>query len=138
MPAKKPYRRLNVLLAKDEFSDSEYRDLLSPDAKVSELAIEEAHEFDGVIYVKKPEEKRPRWAPLIDTLVGTEVDQLSNRSSSAVFLIRVDRKVLAFTFGYGRFLLNLGCFQQDFGLKTALNTLNHQSLRSVDLHTLED
>lgn len=138
MPAKKPYRRLNVLLAKDEFSDSEYRDLLSPDAKVSELAIEEAHEFDGVIYVKKPEEKRPRWAPLIDTLVGTEVDQLSNRSSSAVFLIRVDRKVLAFTFSYGRFLLNLGCFQQDFGLKTALNTLNHQSLRSVDLHTLED
>ncbi|WP_275288647.1 TIGR04141 family sporadically distributed protein [Halomonas elongata] len=138
MPEKKPYRRLNVLLAKDEFSGSEYRDLLSPDAKVSELAIEEAHDFDGVIYVKNQEEKRPRWAPLIDTLAGTEVDQLSNRSSSAVFLIRVDRKVLAFTFGYGRFLLNLGCFQQDFGLKTALNTLNHQSLRSVDLHTLED
>ncbi len=55
-----------------------------------------------------------------------------------MFLIRVGGKVLAFTFGYGRFLLNLGCFQQDFGLKTALNTLNHQSLRSVDLHTLED
>ncbi|MCR9189427.1 MAG: TIGR04141 family sporadically distributed protein [Alteromonadaceae bacterium] len=138
MPDKKPYRRLNVLLAKDEFSGSEYRDLLSPDAKVSELEIEEGHDFDGVIYVKNPEEKRPRWAQLIDTLVGTEVDQLSNKSSSAVFLIRVDGKVLAFTFGYGRFLLNLGCFQQDFGLKTALNTLNHQSLRSVDLHTLED
>ncbi|MBT11028.1 MAG: hypothetical protein CMI02_03220 [Oceanospirillaceae bacterium] len=138
MPERKPYRRLNVLLAKDEFSDAEYRDLLSPDAKVSELEIEEGHGFDGAIYVKNPEEKRPRWAQLIDALVGTEVGQLSNRSSSAVFLIRVSGKVLAFTFGYGRFLLNLGCFQQDFGLKTALNTLNHQSLRSVDLHTLED
>ena len=46
--------------------------------------------------------------------------------------------MLAFTFGYGRFLLNAGYFEQDFGLKTALNTLNHQSLRSVELHTLED
>lgn len=138
MPEKKPYRRLNVLLAKDEFSGNGYRELLSPDAKVAELELEDGHDFDGILYVKNPEDKRPRWAQLVDTLVGREVDQLSNRSSSAVFLIRVDGKVLAFTFGYGRFLLNLGCFQQDFGLKTALNTLNHQSLRSVDLHTLED
>jgi len=138
MPEKKPYRRLNVLLAKDEFSGNGYRELLSPDAKVAELELEDGHDFDGILYVKNPEDKRPRWAQLVDTLVGREVDQLSNRSSSAVFLIRVGGKVLAFTFGYGRFLLNLGCFQQDFGLKTALNTLNHQSLRSVDLHTLED
>lgn len=138
MPEKKPYRRLNVLLAKDEFSGNEYREFLSPDAKVSELELEDGYDFDGILYVKNSEEKRPRWAQLVDTLVGREVNQLSNRSSSAVFLIRVDGKVLAFTFGYGRFLLNLGCFQQDFGLKTALNTLNHQSLRSVDLHTLED
>jgi len=138
MPDKKPYRRLNVLLAKDEFSNKEYRELLSPDAKVTELELEDGHDFDGILYVRNPEEKRPRWAQLVDTLVGVTVDQLSNKSSSAVFLIRVEGKVLAFTFGYGRFLLNLGCFQQDFGIKTALNTLNHQSLRSVDLHTLED
>lgn len=138
MPEKKPYRRLNVLLAKDEFSGNEYRELLSPDAKVSEIGLEDGLDFDGILYVKNSEERRPRWAQLVDALVGNEVDQLSNRSSSAVFLIRVDGKVLAFTFGYGRFLLNLGYFQQDFGLKTALNTLNHQSLRGVDLHTLED
>ncbi len=138
MPEKKPYRRLNVLLSKDEFSGNDYREFLSPDAKVAELELEDGHDFDGILYVKNPEDKRPRWAQLVDTLVGREVDQLSNRSSSAVFLIRVDGRILAFTFGYGRFLLNLGSFQQDFGLKTALNTLNHQSLRSVDLHTLED
>lgn len=45
---------------------------------------------------------------------------------------------MAFTFGYGRFLIDTKYFIQDFGIKTALNTLNHDSLRSVDLYTLED
>ena len=110
MPEKKPYRRLNVLLSKDEFSGNDYREFLSPDAKVAELELEDGHDFDGILYVKNPEDKRPRWAQLVDTLVGREVDQLSNRSSSAVFFIRVDGRILAFTFGYGRFLLNLGSF----------------------------
>lgn len=75
---------------------------------------------------------------MIDSIAGRQVDELVNRSSSAVLLIRIDGNVLAFTFGYGRFLLNTWRFEQDFGLKTALNTLDHQSLRSIDLHTLED
>lgn len=45
---------------------------------------------------------------------------------------------MAFTFGYGRFLIDTRYFVHDFGIKTALNTLNHDSLRSVDLFTLED
>jgi uncharacterized protein (TIGR04141 family) len=135
---KKPYRYLNTQLAKEEFSTSDFRDFLSADSNVIEIEIEAIHNFDGALFVKNSRDQRPRWAQFVDALAGEEVDQLSNRSSSAALLVRVDGHVLAFTFGYGRFLLNTGCFQQDFGLKTALNTLDHQSLRSVDLHTLED
>ncbi len=135
---RKPYRHLNTLLAKIEYSESDFRYFLSADTPVTQLEILEQHEFEGVLYVKNSQEKRPHWAQLVDEVVGREIDQLSNKSSSAVLLIRFNGKVLAFTFGYGRFLLNAGCFEQDFGLRTALNTLSHQSLRSVDLHTLED
>lgn len=45
---------------------------------------------------------------------------------------------MAFTFGYGRFLIDTKYFVYDFGIKTALNTLKHDSLRSVDLFTLDD
>lgn len=138
MPDRKPYRHLNALLAKADYWESEFTDFLSADAGVTELEVLELHGFEGVVYIKNPQEKRPRWAQLVDAIVGREVDQLSNKSSSAVLLTRVDGKVIALTFGYGRFLLNTGCFKQDFGLKTALNTLNHQSLRSIDVHTLED
>ncbi|ENW08186.1 TIGR04141 family sporadically distributed protein [Acinetobacter beijerinckii] len=138
MPDKKSYRKLNTLLAKAEYGMSNFKEFLCSDADVLQLEILEQHNFEGAMYIKKTKEKRPQWALLADAIVGKEIDQISNKSSSAVLIIRVDGRVLAFTFGYGRFLLNLGYFEQDFGLKTALNTLNHKSLRSVDLHTLED
>ncbi len=138
MPDPKPYRYLNTLLAKAEYGDTDFREFLSTDARVIPLEVLDQHGFEGILYIKIAQEKRPYWAPLADAIVGRAIDQLSNKSSSAVLLIRVNSKVLAFTFGYGRFLLNIGCFEQDFGLKAALNTLNHQSLRSVELHTLED
>ncbi len=138
MPEKKTYKKLNALLAKAEYEMSNFKEFLSADADIMQFEILKQHNFEGTLYIKKSQEQRPHWAPLADAIVGKEIDLLSNKSSSAVLLIRVDSKILAFTFGYGRFLLNLGYFEQDFGLKTALNTLNHKSLRSVDLHTLED
>lgn len=138
MPERKPYRYLNILLASDDYSDHELDDFIVDGARVSQFEIESRYGFDGIFFVKNTQQKRPRWAAIVDTLVGQEVDQLTNKSSAAVLLIRIDGSILAFTFGYGRFLLKLGFFTQDFGLRTALNTLNHESLRSVDLHTLED
>ncbi|MFH1980979.1 MAG: TIGR04141 family sporadically distributed protein [Pseudomonadota bacterium] len=133
-----PYRYLNALLAKNEFSEHEFNDLLASDVSVTPYDVSPDHGFEGVLYVKNSQMQRPRWSLLADAIVGAQIDQLGNKSSSAVLLIRIDDHVFAFTFGYGRFLLNIAYFVQDFGLKTALNTLNQQSLRSVDLHTLED
>ncbi|MCQ9616409.1 TIGR04141 family sporadically distributed protein [Paenalcaligenes niemegkensis] len=92
----------------------------------------------GGLYVKQSTEKRPRWGPVLDEVAGLVVPNLANRSSSAALLLRVDGDIFAFTFGYDRYLLEQSLFVQDFGLRTALNTLDEKSLRSVDLHTLED
>lgn len=63
---------------------------------------------------------------------------MTNKSSSAVLLVRDQDTIIAFTFGYGRSLIDTKYFVQDFGIKTALNTLKHDSLRSVELYTLDD
>lgn len=138
MTDKKPYRYLKALLAKGHFAAQSFQDFLSSDASVESFEISGQYNLEGVLYVKNTEERRPQWAQLADALAGERVEQLKNQSSSAVLIIRVDENVLAFPFGYGRFLLDTSRFEQDFGLKTALNTLNHESLRSLDLHTLED
>lgn len=133
----KIYRRMNVFLAKPLGVDQTFGDLLT-DAPVQNYALADNLDIDGVLYVKESAEKRPSWGSALDEVTGQSIPNLSNRSSSAVLLLRIDDDVFAFTFGYGRYLLEQSLFVQDFGLRTALNTLDEKSLRSVDLHTLED
>lgn len=133
----KSYRRLNLFMAKPLDGGQAFADLLA-DAPVNVYPMADALGIDGILYVKRSEVKRPSWGPLLDEVTGQDIPNLANRSSSAVLLLRVDGDVFAFTFGYGRYLIEPSLFVQDFGIRTALNTLDDKSLRSVDLHTLED
>ncbi|PTB21628.1 hypothetical protein C9I57_08355 [Trinickia symbiotica] len=131
------YRRLNLFMAKPLVDGQAFGDLLT-DAPVDNYPMADNSGIDGVLYVKQSTETRPSWGSVLDDVTGRVIPNLANRSSSAVLLLRVDGDVFAFTFGYGRFLIEQSLFVQDFGLRTALNTLDEKSLRSVDLHTLED
>lgn len=113
--------------------------LASPIAEVNELKIDESFKVDGVIYVKKKstEVKRPAWAGYLDTLHGSKVDGLETASSSAILVLKIEKGFVVFSFGYGRYLINDEYLVSDFGIKTALNTLDHNTLRAVDLFSLE-
>lgn len=129
--------RLNLFMAKPLGDGKMFADLLA-DATVDNYPMADNSGVDGVLYVRRSEEKRPSWGSVLDEVTGRIVPNLANRSSSAVLLVRVDGDIFAFTFGYGRHLIEQSLFVQDFGLRTALNTLDEKSLRSVDLLTLED
>lgn len=134
----KTYRYLNLFMGKPDLHAQEFSEYLSPEGRPKLYRVDEKYGFDGALYVKESKEKRPRWSELVDSIAGVKVSEVVNRSSSAVLFLRESNVVFAFTFGYGRYLIDTNLFVQDFGIKTALNTLDHQSLRSVDLHTLED
>jgi uncharacterized protein (TIGR04141 family) len=74
----------------------------------------------------------------VDTGIEGELKEITNRTNAAVLLIRRNRRVFAFTFGHGRHLLSEKALLPDFGLKAALNTLRHDSLRSVDSFAIEE
>lgn len=131
------YRRLNLFMAKPLTDGQSFADLLT-ETPVDSYRIADGLDIDGVLYVKRSSEKRPAWGITLDEVTGVVIPGLANKSSSAVLLLRVDDDIFAFTFGYGRHLIEQSLFVQDFGLRTALNTLDEKSLRSVDLHTLED
>jgi len=133
----KPHRHLNCFLAKLIDGDLNLSSLLAEGVQVKEIAIAQAAGLEGALFVKVPQESPPNWYSIIKDIAGADVPELKNRSVSAVLLINVGVRVIAFTFGYGRFLLDLSKFEEDFGIKTALNTLESKSLRSVDLFTLD-
>jgi len=138
MAKQNPYIFLNSFLVKKEFSGQKFNSFIMDTTLVEAHAIDEEHTINGQFYIKKPTTKKPKWAKHAEKLIGRNLDELLNKSSSAVFILKIDDNIFAFTFGYGRFLLNHKYFVSDFGIKTALNTLRHDSLRSVDLYTISD
>lgn len=138
MDEKKPYLYFNAFLAKGDHASLDFAEFIKNTAQVNSYELDSRHELEGMLYVKISAEKKPKWSVFTENITGASLDELANRSSSAVLIIKAQDVTMAFTFGYGRFLIDTKYFVHDFGIKTALNTLNHDSLRSVDLFTLDD
>lgn len=90
----------------------------------------------GKLYVQTSRPKVPRWAKLFaDYLDINELGRVS--TSSAVFLLQVNKRLFALTFGQGRHLLTPGVWEERFGLKVALNCIEENHLRSIDKRTFD-
>ncbi|MEO2219654.1 DUF6119 family protein [Chromobacterium vaccinii] len=127
--------QLNAMLAENQYSNARFSDFKSSPS-ISEYPISLAG-IQGVILVKNMPSSPPRWQDFIQSATTTTID-LHNRSSSAAILLKIDKNIIAYTFGYGRFLLNEYFFESDFGIKTALNTLQHDGIKSIDLLNISD
>lgn len=138
MSKKVSYQHLNVFLVKDEHRTTPFYKLLKANADFSTYELKSSLEISGKLFVREPSNSKPKWTKFAESLTGTTIEQLYNRSSSAVLVVKSNKATMAFTFGYGRHMLDTSYFVTDFGIKTALNTLDHDSLRSVDLITLDD
>ena len=61
-------------------------------------------------------------------------------SAKAIFLVKINvkekgkkkKRIFALAFGYGRNLLKPGVWEERFGLKTALNVIDLEKLRSIN------
>ncbi|KEO71662.1 DUF6119 family protein [Anditalea andensis] len=130
---------LRTCMIKKEFVEEDYRFFLSDSAEVKSYNLDEKLNFEAKIWVKTPELKRPIWAKFLDELTEEFIDELKSMSSSAAIFVKVPEKgIIIFLFGYGRHLINQAYIQRDFGIKTALNCLDHKTLRSIDSLTLDD
>jgi len=94
--------------------------------------------FEGRLYLAPPAQGAPRWLEFVETGIEGPIGRLTNRTNAAVLMIRVVERVFAITFGFGRHQLRESLLVPDFGLRTALNSLAHSSLRSLDTMTVED
>jgi uncharacterized protein (TIGR04141 family) len=89
-------------------------------------------EIVGDLYIKTSVDRAPAWLSLFEDAVRLDRNSIYNASSAAVFLITVGNRNFAIAFGYGRTLLHPGCWEEDFGLKVTLNSVDPQKIRSID------
>jgi uncharacterized protein (TIGR04141 family) len=91
----------------------------------------------GRLFVKQNRAKSPKWADLFNPYVPR--DQLGLvQSAAAVFVVPVDGRLFALTFGQGRFLLHPDAYEERFGLVVTLNSIESDALRSLDKRAFVD
>ena len=80
--------------------------------------------------------KPPKWYKFLSAAIENLPAVLSS-SASAVLFVSTSNRLFALTFGYGRSLLTPGAWEEDFGLKVTLNSVDRTKIKTVDRITLD-
>ncbi|MGB7207894.1 MAG: TIGR04141 family sporadically distributed protein [Pyrinomonadaceae bacterium] len=86
------------------------------------------------VYAKRLREALPDWAAFFEQHLTNDFIGESD-SPGVVLLLDVDRRTYALTFGQGRHLLLPDCYEEGFGLRVVLNSVN--KVRSIDKKTFD-
>lgn len=93
------------------------------------------HEI-GTLFIKDAHLNAPRWARFFSQVIA-EAEFGRNSSTAAVLVVPANKRVFVLTFGQGRHLIDSEFIEMNFGLRVALNSLDANSLRSIDKSSFE-
>lgn len=132
--AQKTYK-LSIYLIKEEFK--EFEDVIK--GAPEEYDVKNAEKkIIGKLYFKTISGRRPAWFALFDGNVQNDLsDKLSSRNFSVVFLLKHKKRIFATTFGYGRSLLKRETWEERFGLKVVMNSIDRDKIRVIDRKNLD-
>ena len=69
---------------------------------LSHTNIKASYGLEGIIYYCDSKKKPPRWKPYLDAWGQDAIDITDNASNKAIMLVKVENRIMAVVFGYGR------------------------------------
>jgi len=79
----------------------------------------------------------PKWSKFLE-LSNEEKAKLKNSTAYGLVFVNAAGRWFAVSFGMGHVKLEPACFQQDFGLRVVLNSVDPKQLKSADLRTPDE
>jgi len=134
MSREKKYR-LCVYLINENCNKHE--DILKNSLALIQHTFKNKNIEDIVVYTKSSKPYMPIWVKLFDNVLEAKIEDLFNSSSAAVLIVKDNKRYFAFTFGLGRNLLNLDFVEESFGLRVALNSIDPDKVRSIDIKNID-
>lgn len=95
-------------------------------------------EFDCRFFLQVPQQHPPTWISFVNSGLGSPLPNLYLSGASGVLVIKASNRFFAITFGRGRYLLMPGSYEEDFGLKVALNRVDGDDLKSIDTKVYDE
>lgn len=105
-------------------------------ASASVVEFELPDETKGSIHLQAAPPHPPKWLSFLTSITSDLPSLATNNASAVLFMFRGER-LFALTFGYGRSLLIPGSWEEDFGLKVTLNSVDRDRIKTVDRMTLD-
>lgn len=100
-----------------------------------ELVFDGSH--IGTLYAKAPHANPPRWARFFKDAIPITILG-KNSATGALVIVETDGRIFAVAFGRGRHLLESEFIESNFGLRVTLNSVDENSLRSIDRASFEE
>ena len=124
---------LTVYLIKPNFvRDSA---ILADSDKVESQAVGRGRGSIGRLYYRRANVRVPRWTDFFGGTINTS--EFKSASTPAILIVRVSGRVFAVAFGHARFMLQPGCYEENFGLRVTLNAADPERVAALDRDFLE-
>jgi len=130
MTKKKPSRLLTIFLAKAGIKKA--AQILKNLGKLGKHQIKVKGSRIGDLYVQPSSVRPPRWISLFDGALDVDRLPLKVASARAVLLVPKSKRLFALAFGQGRHLLSPGSFEENFGLRATLNSVDPDRVRVLE------
>lgn len=127
-------RHLSVFLLKEGV---DWRSAVQGKEDLKAYPLSEASGLHGELYVKPMRPHPPWWLEFMQPAVEPMITDQNVGTMSAAMFLEVDDRAVVFTFGFGRHIVDHHKIEPDFGLKAALNAIDPDRLRSLDVRTYE-
>ncbi|QGX39831.1 TIGR04141 family sporadically distributed protein [Permianibacter aggregans] len=82
-------------------------------------------------------QSQPKWIDLFEAVDGINVADFKSENPQAVLALLVEERVICFTFGHARHLIESIKIEKYFGLKVALNISDPELLKSIDKSSID-
>lgn len=121
---------LSIFLMKEGFVSPAR--CLKADARVAQMKVADGGRSIGDLVWRQNDRHPPKWLALFQEVPGLKLPDLFNASNGAVLFVKRKTRMFALAFGQGRHLLAPGSWEEQFGLRVTLNSVDSQMLRSLD------
>ena len=138
---KNPIQQVNICLIKSSVSLP--TGALESPATLTSINATATTLPNGVLYYKPANPKPASWRSFVSSgFNASSLPPFLSETPSALLFFKAgppkNQRLFAVTFGYARSWLKQSALEADFGLRTALNLCEPDTLRAVDFRTIEE
>ncbi len=105
---------------------------------LKEYKVKKSIGIEGRVFVHETISSIPDWKTEVESLLDVSIDIKPNQANKAVVVFKYKERFFSVVYGYGRSMLNESTIVRNFGLRSVVNLIDENKIRSMNLASIED